>query len=478
MLLGLNGFSATLAAYYGALVHGEGDWLDLSAQQCAAGMLELYGPRAAFDHLPAPRLGNRVHALWGIFPCADGFAGVCALQRQAPAFLNLTGDPAARGREVPRPGAAARPADRRRARRGGHALVLRQAQARGAGARREAQGADGRGADAARPAREPGPRGARVLRRGRDAERCRPRAGPPVPRVSTSRPASCTRRPRTATPSRATGWSRAREEAPARRRAHRRPVDDVGRAVRDPAARRDGRGGDQDRVAARVGQRAHAPAPARRARALEQLVLLQRLQPRQEVAHARPRAAARARALPRARREVRRGDRELPRRRARQAGHRLGRARAGQARHRPRQHGRLRQDRPRAGAGRLRTDHRADGRHGLDDRLRRRRDSVQVGHLVRRSDRRHRGRGRACSGADRAPAHGPRRLDRPRAARDDGADDRPGVRRRVAARRGARAPRQPPSALRAAGRVPVRRDRTSGSRSRRATTASGARSRA
>lgn len=93
MLLGLNGFSATLAAYFGALVHGEGDWLDLSAQQCAAGMLELYGPRAAFDHLPAPRLGNRVHAIWGIFPCADGFAGVCALQRQAPAFLNLTGDP-------------------------------------------------------------------------------------------------------------------------------------------------------------------------------------------------------------------------------------------------------------------------------------------------------------------------------------------------------------------------------------------------
>ena len=93
MLLGLNGFAATLAAYYGALAHGEGDWLDISAQACAAGMLELYGPRAAFDHLPAPRLGNRVHALWGIFPCADGFAGVCALQRQAPAFLNLTGDP-------------------------------------------------------------------------------------------------------------------------------------------------------------------------------------------------------------------------------------------------------------------------------------------------------------------------------------------------------------------------------------------------
>ena len=92
MLLGLNGFSAALAAYYGAQVHGEGDWLDISAQECAAGMLELYGPRAAFDNTEAPRLGNRVHAIWGIFKCDDGFAGVCALQRQAPAFFAMTGD--------------------------------------------------------------------------------------------------------------------------------------------------------------------------------------------------------------------------------------------------------------------------------------------------------------------------------------------------------------------------------------------------
>ncbi len=92
MLLGLNGFSAALAAYCGSLVHGEGDWLDLSAQDCAAGMLELYGPRAAFEGTAAPRLGNRVHAIWGIFPVEDGFAGVCALQRQAPAFFAMTGD--------------------------------------------------------------------------------------------------------------------------------------------------------------------------------------------------------------------------------------------------------------------------------------------------------------------------------------------------------------------------------------------------
>jgi crotonobetainyl-CoA:carnitine CoA-transferase CaiB-like acyl-CoA transferase len=93
MLLGLNAFSALLAAHWAALVHGEGDWLDLSAQECAAGMLELYGPRAAYEGTPAPRLGNRVHAIWGIFRCADGFAGVCALQRQAAGFFALAADP-------------------------------------------------------------------------------------------------------------------------------------------------------------------------------------------------------------------------------------------------------------------------------------------------------------------------------------------------------------------------------------------------
>ena len=93
MLLGLNGFSASLCALFGALVHGEGDWLDISAQECAAGMLEYAGPRAAYDGTPAARLGNRVNAIWGIYACADGFAGICALQRQAPAFLQLLGDP-------------------------------------------------------------------------------------------------------------------------------------------------------------------------------------------------------------------------------------------------------------------------------------------------------------------------------------------------------------------------------------------------
>jgi crotonobetainyl-CoA:carnitine CoA-transferase CaiB-like acyl-CoA transferase len=92
-LLGLNGFGATVTAWLGAQLQGEGDWIDISAQECAAGMLELYGPRSAVDGAPAARLGNRTTALWGIYAARDGFAGVCALHRQVPALFALIGDP-------------------------------------------------------------------------------------------------------------------------------------------------------------------------------------------------------------------------------------------------------------------------------------------------------------------------------------------------------------------------------------------------
>jgi len=92
-LLGINGFAASVTAYFGALVSGEGDWIDLSAQECAAGMLEFHGPRSAIDGLPSPRLGNRTTAIWALYRCADGYAGVCSLQRQARALFEGIGDP-------------------------------------------------------------------------------------------------------------------------------------------------------------------------------------------------------------------------------------------------------------------------------------------------------------------------------------------------------------------------------------------------
>lgn len=91
---GLNGFSAAVTAYFGALLQGEGDWVDISLQECAAGMLELYGARS--EHTtkePQLRMGNHVSATWGIYPCADGYAGVCCLARQVPALFRVVGDP-------------------------------------------------------------------------------------------------------------------------------------------------------------------------------------------------------------------------------------------------------------------------------------------------------------------------------------------------------------------------------------------------
>ena len=92
-LLGLNGFAACVTAYFGALVSGDGDWIDLSAQECAVGMLEFHGPRSAVDGVPSPRLGNRTTAIWALYRCMDGYAGVCSLQRQARALFEGIGDP-------------------------------------------------------------------------------------------------------------------------------------------------------------------------------------------------------------------------------------------------------------------------------------------------------------------------------------------------------------------------------------------------
>lgn len=90
---GMNGFGAAVTACLGAMLHGEGDWIDISLQECMAGMLELYGPRGAVEGVPSVRSGNHVRAAWGVYPCADGYAAVCALERQIPAFFSVVGDP-------------------------------------------------------------------------------------------------------------------------------------------------------------------------------------------------------------------------------------------------------------------------------------------------------------------------------------------------------------------------------------------------
>ncbi|MFN0088982.1 MAG: CoA transferase [Acidimicrobiales bacterium] len=91
---GLHAFGAALCAYYGSLVWGEGDWVDLSLQECAAGMLELYAAGVAYGEAVPQRLGNHHRAVWGVYHCADGHAGVCCLERQTPALFACIGDPA------------------------------------------------------------------------------------------------------------------------------------------------------------------------------------------------------------------------------------------------------------------------------------------------------------------------------------------------------------------------------------------------
>jgi crotonobetainyl-CoA:carnitine CoA-transferase CaiB-like acyl-CoA transferase len=101
---GMNGFSAALAAYFGALVQGEGDWIDISLQECAAGMLELYGPGAEYNGMgPFLRAGNTVRALWALYPCADGYGGVCCLERQVQPFFDLVAAPELREERFARP---------------------------------------------------------------------------------------------------------------------------------------------------------------------------------------------------------------------------------------------------------------------------------------------------------------------------------------------------------------------------------------
>ncbi len=90
---GLQAFAATSALLLGRRLTGRGEWLDLSMQECAASMPELYGPQSEYSlHAPVRRLGNSVRAIWGVYRCADGFAGVCCLERQARPFLRLLGD--------------------------------------------------------------------------------------------------------------------------------------------------------------------------------------------------------------------------------------------------------------------------------------------------------------------------------------------------------------------------------------------------
>jgi len=90
---GLHGFSASVTALFGARQTGRGDRIDLSLQELQASSLEGAGPAALTRGVDAERTGNSMRAIWGIYPCADGYVGVASMARQSGSVFRLIGHP-------------------------------------------------------------------------------------------------------------------------------------------------------------------------------------------------------------------------------------------------------------------------------------------------------------------------------------------------------------------------------------------------
>lgn len=90
---GLNAFAAITSAYYGAIMHEQGSYIDLSMQESYAAMAEAFHNRASQLGIETQRGGNFLNALWGIYELADGYGGICALPRNYPTFARAVGIP-------------------------------------------------------------------------------------------------------------------------------------------------------------------------------------------------------------------------------------------------------------------------------------------------------------------------------------------------------------------------------------------------
>ncbi len=90
---GLNAFAAISGAYYGAVMHEQGSYIDLSVQETYAGMAEAFHTRASQLGIETQRSGNNLNALWGLYEIADGYGGICALPRNYPSFAQAVGLP-------------------------------------------------------------------------------------------------------------------------------------------------------------------------------------------------------------------------------------------------------------------------------------------------------------------------------------------------------------------------------------------------
>jgi len=90
---GYQAFGAALAALYGAMVDGKGDRADISIQEVQASSLEMSGPNAFNHGMDTFRTGNVLRAVWGVYPCKDGYVGLWSLDRNIPALFRTIGRP-------------------------------------------------------------------------------------------------------------------------------------------------------------------------------------------------------------------------------------------------------------------------------------------------------------------------------------------------------------------------------------------------
>jgi len=91
---GLHACVAALAAYFHRLESGKGQTVEVSQQECIAGMLEMNLMHYTYAGRETSRLGTRVIAPWKIMDTADGHVlAVCVEEDQWRRLVEFMGDP-------------------------------------------------------------------------------------------------------------------------------------------------------------------------------------------------------------------------------------------------------------------------------------------------------------------------------------------------------------------------------------------------
>jgi crotonobetainyl-CoA:carnitine CoA-transferase CaiB-like acyl-CoA transferase len=91
---GLHACFAALGAYFHRLDSGKGQAIEVSQQECIAGMLEMNLMHYTYANRETSRLGTRVLGPWKIMQTADGFVlAVCVEEDQWRRLVELMGDP-------------------------------------------------------------------------------------------------------------------------------------------------------------------------------------------------------------------------------------------------------------------------------------------------------------------------------------------------------------------------------------------------